>query len=90
MGPGAHSVGQGLTVTAALTPDPRTLTHTRRVRPAVNGQAARVRCWIGQGRRHAAEFCKPPTRYWFGRLSRTVTDSPAPPEPTRQYFLQRK
>ena len=65
----AHSVGQGLTVTAAPTIDLRTLTHTRQVRPTVNGLAARVG-WAGRGRRHAdldspshapgAEFRKPP------------------------------
>ena len=42
--------------------------------PAVNGQAARVGCWRGRGRRHAAEFSKPPT-HRLGRLSRTVTVS---------------
>ena len=62
-------------MTAALTPDQRTLTHTRRVLPAVNGQAACVGCWTGRGRRHAAEFSKPPTRYRLGRPSRTVTVS---------------
>ena len=74
-GPGAHSVGQELTVTAELTHDPRTLTHTRRARPAVHGQAARLGCWTGRGRRHAAEFSKPPRCYRLGRLSRTVTVS---------------
>ena len=34
-GPDAHSVGQGLTVTAALTPDPLTLTHERAL-PSMN------------------------------------------------------
>ena len=52
-----------------------TLTHARRARPAANGQAARVGCWTGRGRRHAAEFSQPPTRDRLGRLSRTVTVS---------------
>ena len=56
-------------------PDQRTLTHIRRVRPAVNGQAARVGCWTGRGKRHAAEFSKLQTRYLIGRLSRIVTVS---------------
>ena len=51
-GPDAHSVGQGLTVTAAPTPDPCTLTHLQRVRLAFSGQAARVGCWTSRGGRH--------------------------------------
>ena len=37
--------------------------------------AARVGCLTGVGRRHSAEFSKPPIRYRLGRLSRTVTVS---------------
>ena len=63
-------------MTAALTPDPSTRTRTPlRARPAVIGQAARVSCWTGRGRRHVAEFSKRLTRYRLGGLSRTVTVS---------------
>ena len=61
-GPGAHSVGQGLTVTAAPTPDPRTLTHARRACLAVSGQAARAGRLRRAPRQPGLEqsFSKPP------------------------------
>ena len=58
--------------THAVSAPRRQYTHARGARPAVNGQAARVGCWTGRGRRHAAEFSKPPTRYRLRRMSRTV------------------